>query len=659
MHRLRFRQIHLDFHTSEAVPGVGSEFCAEEFVATLKRAHVNSVTLFSRCHHGMIYHDTRFPARHPSLTCNLLAEQIEACHRADIRCPIYISVGLDEYMAKRHPEWLEVDENGRRSGAPPLQAGWHKFCFASPYLDYVIEQTEEVCDLFGDEVDGFFFDIIGQGGVFGPWCLEEFDRQGWDPADPKAQAAMRQLLVDRYRERITAAVRAKLKRPDLTIFHNSGHIYPNWRPTLHTYSHLELESLPSGGWGYAHFPVTCRYARGLGLDYLGMTGRFAKTWGHFNSFKPQAALEYECFNMLAHGAKCSVGDQLHPTGRLDEATYQLIGAVYAQVEEREPWCDGVESVADIAVFNVEAVERQDGRVDSSALGAYRMLLESRHQFDFVDAAMDWSPYRVVILPDKIVCDDALAAKVDAYVAAGGGLLLSHESGMDPALSRFVLDAMPATHLGRLPYHPDFLLPLGDLAADTLPTPYVMYEAGLRAAPTPGAEVLGEIWEPYFNRTWRHFVSHNHTPVRGRGDDPGILQRGRVIYFAHPIFACYGKHGMAFYKIVALNALRRLLPDPLVVADAPSTLHVTWNRQPAERREVIHLLHYIPEKRTLGAEYIEDVIPLYNVPLRLRAEAPVRAYLAPSGQDLAFEVDGAYLQLTVPEVRGHVMVVLRR
>ena len=37
-------------------------------------------------------------------------------------------------------------------------------------------------------------------------------------------------------------------------------------------THLELESLPTGGWGYDHFPFSARYCQGLGVDYLGMTG---------------------------------------------------------------------------------------------------------------------------------------------------------------------------------------------------------------------------------------------------------------------------------------------------------------------------------------------------------------------------------------------------
>jgi hypothetical protein len=655
MRPLRFRQIHLDFHTSEKIPGVGSEFNAEEFVETLRRARVNAINLFSRCHHGMIYHDTRFPSRHPYLTCNLLAEQIQACHKHDIRCPIYITVGWDEYSARLHPEWIEVDAEGRRVGAGPLQPGWKNLCFASPYLDYVVEQTEEVLDMFGDEVDGIWFDIIFQNGVHGRWCMEEYAKLGWDPADPKAQDAMRERVVNRCKERLFSAVRAKNR--DCLVFFNAGHISPSIRPTLHTYTHLDLESLPTGGWGYAHFPITMRYARGLGLGCVGMTGKFAKTWGHFNSYKPQAALEYECFQMLALGARCGVGDQLPPAGKLDAATYDLIGAVYAQVEQKEPWCEDAEAITEIAVFNVEATGRAEGRIDPASLGAYRMLLEGRHQFDFVDGENDWSGYRVVLLPDKVLLDEALAQKTEDYLAGGGALLLSHESGLMPDMSGFALAGMPAVYRDRLPYHPDFLKPLGSLADGLPDTQFVMYERGLKVEPVGGAETLAEIWEPFFNRAWDHFCSHFHTPIKGKGPDPGALQKGRILYFPHPVFATYGRHGMLFCRQLVLNALRRLLPDPLVQTDAPTTLHVTWNRQPSRNRSVAHLLHYIPEKRTLAEDSIEDVIPLHDITVRFRTLSPRRVYLAPKGAELPYTTDGAYIAVRVPVVRGHAMVVM--
>ncbi|MCS6949374.1 MAG: beta-galactosidase trimerization domain-containing protein, partial [bacterium] len=419
----------------------------------------------------------------------------------------------------------------------------------------------------------------------------------------------------------------------------------------------ELESLPSGGWGYAHFPITVRYARTLGLDCLGMTGKFAVSWGHFHSYKPQAALEYECFQMLALGAKCSIGDQLHPSGRLDPVTYDLIGAVYAQVEEREEWCIGAEPIVEVGVFNVEVIQPQHVRVPPANLGAYRILQEGRHQFDFIDSESDWSRYRVVILPDDVVMDDALAQKAQAYLDAGGALLCTGRSGLHQDSSGFALNEFPAVYERELPYSPDFVRPLGALTEGIADTQYVMYLRGQKVSLAEGAEVLAEVWEPYFNRTYQHFCSHAHAPVARRSEHPAALRKGRVVYLTHPVFSIFAQYGMTFYKQLVLNALKLLLPQPLVVADAPSTLQVTWNRQPAHQRSVVHLLHYIPERRTLAPDYLEDVIPLYQVSLRLRTNAPKRAYLAPQRTEIPFQTEGEYLCLTVPEVRGHQMVVL--
>ena len=65
------RQIHLDFHTGPAVPDVGVGFDAKAFAQTMKRANVNSVTLFAQCHHGPLEYTTMRPERHPGLKKNL------------------------------------------------------------------------------------------------------------------------------------------------------------------------------------------------------------------------------------------------------------------------------------------------------------------------------------------------------------------------------------------------------------------------------------------------------------------------------------------------------------------------------------------------------------------------------------------------------------
>ncbi|MEE2753431.1 MAG: hypothetical protein VX910_05570 [Candidatus Latescibacterota bacterium] len=85
-HKLQFRQVHLDFYTSEKIAGIGSRFDADQFSDTLKKARVDSLTCFGRCHHGWLYYYTdQFPERrHPQVAANLLKKKIEACHERDI-----------------------------------------------------------------------------------------------------------------------------------------------------------------------------------------------------------------------------------------------------------------------------------------------------------------------------------------------------------------------------------------------------------------------------------------------------------------------------------------------------------------------------------------------------------------------------------------------
>ena len=93
---LPYRQVHLDFHTSEHIEGIGSRFTREGFAAALKAGHVNSITLFSKCHHGWSYHPTEVNFPHPHLACDLLGEQLAVCRELGVRTEIYVSAGLSE-----------------------------------------------------------------------------------------------------------------------------------------------------------------------------------------------------------------------------------------------------------------------------------------------------------------------------------------------------------------------------------------------------------------------------------------------------------------------------------------------------------------------------------------------------------------------------------
>ena len=96
---MNFRQVHLDFHTSEKIPGIGSRFSKENFQKALKTGHVNSITVFAKCHHGWAYHPTQANQMHPHLDFDLLGAQIAAAHEIGVKTPVYLSAGLDEKIA--------------------------------------------------------------------------------------------------------------------------------------------------------------------------------------------------------------------------------------------------------------------------------------------------------------------------------------------------------------------------------------------------------------------------------------------------------------------------------------------------------------------------------------------------------------------------------
>jgi hypothetical protein len=655
---LRYRQIHLDFHTSEQIEGIGDQFDPEEFAATLQKARVDSVTCFGRCHHGWIYYDTNaFPERrHPHLKRNLLKEQIEACHARNIRVPIYVTIQWDHYTANHHPEWLSIDHQGRVQGTAPFEPGFYRnLCLNTPYVEFLKKHVAELMEVV--PADGLFLDIVKAQDCACSHCRAGMEKKGLEPSDQTARRQFGLEVTNRFKKEMSALIRQR--KPECTIFYNSGHVGTRHREAAASYTHFELESLPSGGWGYLHFPLTMRYARNLGADCLGMTGKFHTSWGDFHSFKNQAALEFECFHALALGARCSVGDQLHPSGKIDDATYQLIGNVFTEVEKKEPWCYGTRPVVDIGVLTPEEQAGGDARALPAALGFTLLLQEGRHQFDVLDSKSDFSRYKLLILPDEIRLSPETAAKIDRYVGEGGALIASHRAGFAADKEEFILRSLGVRAKGEAPFSPDFILPAGAIGKGLPETEHVMYMKALEVEVQGGAEVLAPVILPYFNRTYRHFCSHRHTPSAGKTGYPGVVRNGRAIYFAHPIFRQYHQNAPRWCKTLMLNAIDLLLPEPLVRVEAPSTTLTALNEQPAQKRWILHLLNYMPQRRGQDFDVLEDVIPVFDLKVSLKAPTGVRqVVLVPDQQPLEFKAVGGRLEFIVPRLAGHGMIAVQ-
>ncbi|MDY3920317.1 MAG: alpha-amylase family protein [Candidatus Limivivens sp.] len=649
MIQLPARQIHLDFHTSEYIPDVGKEFQPETFARTFREAHVNSVTVFARCVHGWMYYPSeKFPERvHPTLAHrNLLLEQVRALHSEGIKAPVYIAVQWDRYSAERYPQWLIRKADGSHEGASFSQPGFDQsLCVNTDYFAFLAEHTLEVCDLLGDELDGLFFDMVGIRPCLCSACRSKMRSQGIDLTDERAVRAFAKASMDAFKEKMTKLVRQKNKT--CTIFYNAGHIGPCTEVSAQAYTHYELESLPSGQWGYLHFPITARYARTIGKDCLGMTGKFHTEWGDFHSLKNQAALEFECFRMLSYGFACSVGDQLEPSGRLNPAAYRLIGKVYRQVEACEPWARPSRAVVEAALVTPEN-PLYELKIPDSVMGAAQMLEELAVQFDIINPGGRLEDYAVLFLPEDLEADAEFQQRLDHYVAGGGRVLACGRGGLSKEgtyPSCFGVD-----YQGKMEVYPDFLVPVGEMAEGLEENnEYVIYLQEEKLQPKEGTETLVGARAPYFKREKERFCSHVYTPSAKGECYPSVCRNGNVVVFSHPMFQQYRQNAPGWCRQLIRNALKMLGVQPLIEHGGPSYLSVSVLHQPEQKRYSVHLLSYVPIRKSATIDLIEEATVLYNVPVKLRLDCRITGVrTARAGEQLECR-DG---RTVVPRIDGY-------
>ena len=671
---LRYRQIHLDFHTSEHIPGVGSAFDAADFVATLRSAHVDSITLFAKCHHGWSYYPTEVGKPHPHLARpDLLGDMIAALKPADIEAPVYISVQWDELTAREHPEWRAMSATNQYHHALPgdpsagknLSPAWHTICLNHEgYRRYVLDQAREVMTRYAPP--GLFFDIVLTPDCVCPACVARMEAEGLDPEKPEDRLANDEAVNERFRSETSAALQKEF--PGVRIFYNCGHIHKQGPKRFAPYTHLELESLPTGGWGYDHFPSSARYAAHLGLDHVGHTGKFHTSWGEFGGFKQPDALVFECGQMVALGSKCLVGDQLHPNGAINHDTYASIAPAYERVERLEPYLKGARQASEIAVLSAEHFHPVGGRNNASDDGAVQMLLELKHLFDVIDASARFEDYRLMVLPDEIPVDGALARRLGAYVAGGGKLILSGRSGLG-ADGEFAVDA-GVRHLPTpVAFRPVYVKAKAELDPSMTATPFVVYEQA-ETVTANGATVLADLLPSYFNRTYQHFCSHQHTPDDPAAEPLGVAAtiHNGIGYVAFPIFRLYHAVGQPLYKYIVRGLIDRLMPGPAIRTTLPSSVRASLVRQTGEHRDILHLLYGAPQVRGKELrgddgsrrvmEMIEDIPALGPSTTSVKLSGvPTRVFDALSGADVAWrKADDGRIEVTLPGLHIHAAVV---
>jgi hypothetical protein len=646
--RKPWRKIHLDFHNSQYVSVIGASFDSAEFSRRLTAAKVDAIVVFAKDMHGYFYYPSKFGPVHPGLSFDLLGAQVAACRKSGIAVYAYYCTTWDNYLAAHHEEWLTRKADGGTFLPKPGETpGWTSLCLANEtFVQLMLEHAREFSSRYA--IDGAWFDMpVPHDGEC--WCPACRAALGERVNDTAAQRLHKQQLEVSFLRRLRQTVQAA--RPGCQLDFNGQAVYGLGERVPYM-DNIDLEALPSAaGWGYYYFPLVVRYTRTFGVTTYGMTGRFKASWADFGGLKLPAQLDTELAAIVANCARCDIGDQLPPSGRLDPAVYHVIGESYAKIAALEPYLEGAAPVTEAALL-IEGLPL-DGPNTLAHLGLTKLLIESRVQFDAVEPSAAWERYGLIVLPETLRVDAALARRLHTFIESGGAVLAVHESG------RGWMERYGIAWAGLSPFKPAYLLPAESFTGNIPAYEYALYEGASQWKCSGAASVVAWLGEPAFQRTPEHYTSHAQSPFDHKTDFAVAARAGRAGLIGFPLGSSYFGQGYWVYRQLFQHMLDAVRPQRLLSTNAPlsAELTVTHQSKPSGR----YLVHVINFSATRGTPnhpvFHEDPVPLHDIQVRLNAPvgaATARAVV--SGLDLPVRRTPQGADVTIPRIAIHEVVV---
>jgi hypothetical protein len=682
-----WRKVHIEYHTSRHMLHLGARFNADEFGDQLLAAHVSAASVFAKDMYGYSYFPSTHGRMHPNLSFDLLGAQVAALRKRRIQVLAYYMLTWNPELADRHPEWLVVGQPGAEplpptaeqkafmntlspSGAGPAAPAaedkgyrpylW-QFCIAQEgFLRGELDLIAELVSKY--ELDGVWLDGGGSPACYCPECLRQLRAKGLDPFDAGVQYTHKWELCLAFLERIRQVVK-KARSACLVCPQNQGSFYGlAERVRLFDYSSQEALFTDAVHYGYHYFPTVIRYARGFGRPFHGCTVIFKDFWADFGGLKTPAQMHTEMAAFVSQGARCDIGDQVPPDGHLDPAVYHVIGQAYQHIERIEPYLEQAVPVTEAALL-----ASGDAPCSEVNYGWVKLLTESRVQFDLVERGVKWEDrYALVVLPENLWVDQALASRLHAFLAGGGAVIAAHTAGLLAGTESGWLDDYGLHYAGMSPFTPAYLVPKVSFTGDIPSYAYALYEGASRWRTETPATALAVLGEPLFQRSPEHYNSHAQTPFDHATDYAAVARSGRAALLAFPLGQGYYNQGFWIYRQAFQKALSEVLPAPLIQTDAHLSTELSLTHQaadPGKRRKeryLVHLVNYSAVRRTpKHTEFHDDPIPLSNVKVRVNLPLAVsKATALYAGKDLRVQhAPGGGVEVVVPRVDVHEVVCL--
>nr|MBQ4317556.1 hypothetical protein [Clostridia bacterium] len=549
----------------------------------------------------------------------------------------YFNLGIDHEACRRHRDWMKINRDGNVIWGDRTGNGFRLPCYETGYGEYQYSMIEELLTLH-PEVDGIFLDCINFVPCYGNECLEAIKAKGGDPTNDEEVAQHTYDSVMNFLARVRKLI------GDRNMICNSQ---PYWMMRNFN-SHVEVECLPgAGGWNYDYFVINAAYARNIKEKVLYMSGRFQASWGDFGGLKTYDSLEHDMFDAILNAVECSVGDHMHPAEIIDESVYDNVGKIYEKIMTYEPWTDTAKYKPEIAILcPIESRHFGAGPFQ----GAARMLGELKYTFDVVNETMDFSKYKLLIIPDGTKINDNFRERIKAHLAQGKPVLSCGTGGLNEDMSDFALpewnftfDGIDKSTQAYYKYDDDQFR-------------YAAYVPGIRFYAGAGANVIAEYHKAYFNKEWDGFHGFYYMPPEKATGHAMAAVSGNIAHIGFNVFTAYNQKAYVAHKKLVKKCLDALGFEPFVTTDLPSTARVTLTE--SDENILLHVKVTYAEARGSGLTIEEHV----KYPAGAKVHVNGRfadAMIIPSCEkaDAVIGEDG--IDITLPQIEGYMCLALKK
>lgn len=655
-------------HIPDWDPEFLSKLEPKEYAELMEQGGATNAMVYANSHVGLCYYPTKVGRMHKGLGGkDFFGQVVELCHKRSISVVAYYTLVFNNYAYIKHPNWRATANGWYPPTGPNSNNRYGTCCPNSPYREFALAETEEICTNY--DVEGIFFDMTFWPGV----CLcshcqarykKEFGKDipeiiNWNDTEWLQFQRVREQWIKEFASVMTKKVREI--NPRMTVTHQFSTVLADWRFGVPYSIADHCDYLAGDFYGdAAQQSVVCKAFQSLSAKkpFEFHTSRCLDLTDHV-TMKSKGRMETQAFVAPAHSSAFLFIDAINPDGSFNYGTYEYTKSIFEKMAPYEKELGG-RLCADVALYlsheskfnpsdNGISIKNLNHGINdmphvSALMGAARGLLEAHIPYAVVTKRnlSDLSKYQVLILSDVLMMSEDEIKAVREFVKRGGCLYASYRTSMGcnetgPATNFMLSDIFGVSFEKAGDSDLTFFTPADERFKKLIwPQDHVIH---------PGKQIVikeckGEIFatrtlprtEPLGGEMFGDTFSSIHSnPPASISTGPAIVfnkfGKGQVIYITGALEAI--PHDVN--KKVFSSLVKILLRKPIwFSASAHKSLEFVLFNQPKDKRLLLSIFQTNPE--------LIDV-PL-NTEFRVKVPegfSPVRIERLPEGESVKYSV----------------------